>query len=258
MSTNYENGKIYKIVSPNTKLVYYGSTVQELTVRFSDHKTKIQCTSKQIIAFGGAFIELIKNFPCSCVEDLEDEEACYIRDDWSGCVNENVPGAIRRAGGIQSYKKQYNQQYYSNNTDKIKQYCKENSVKIAEQKKQYNEKNAVKIYEEHKRYQKENAVKIAEQQKRYNKENAVKISEQQKQYRKDNAEKLAQKRKQYRKDNAGKLEQKHECVICGGKYTTSGKSSHFKTKKHFKAVETQQSAKTIINIQHVEHLTVNK
>tara|TARA_R110000868_G_scaffold411240_1_gene702498 strand:- start:19 stop:603 length:585 start_codon:yes stop_codon:yes gene_type:complete len=189
MPTNYENGKIYKIVSPNTKLVYYGSTVQELTDRFSYHKTdKSQCTSKKIIVFGGAIIELIKNFSCSCVEDLEDVEACYILDDWEGCVNEHVPGAIRRAGGIQAYDKQY---------------------------------------------RKDNAVKIAERMKQYKKENAVKISEQ--------------------------MKQKIECEKCGSFISRRNISTHKKTsKKCLKAFETQQNAKTIINIQHVEHLTVNK
>jgi hypothetical protein len=200
MSPNYENGKIYKIVSPNTKLVYYGSTVKELSARFSGHKTvKSNCTSKHIIAFGGAVIELIKNFPCSCVEDLEDMEACYILDDWAGCVNESIPGAIRRAGG-------------------------------------------------RKAYDKENAVKIAEQQKQYRKENAVKIAEQQKQYQKENAVKIAEYRKQ-----------KIECEKCGSFISRRNMAAHTKTsKKCLKAFETQQCAKTIINIQHVEHLTVNK
>lgn len=199
MSTNYENGKIYKIVSPNTELVYYGSTVKELSERFSDHKTKSsKCTSKQIIAFGGAVIKLIKNFPCSCVEDLEDVEACYILDDWEGCVNVNVPGAIRRAGGIQAYDKQYR---------------KDNAVKIAERMKQYNKDNS----EKNSQYRKVNAVKIAEQKK-----------------------------------------QKIECEKCGSFISRRNMSAHKKTsKKCLKAFETQ-NAKTIINIQHVEHLTVNK
>ena len=215
MSPNYENGKIYKIVSPNTELVYYGSTVQELRLRFSKHKSDRVCLSRKIIELGCASIELIKNFPCSCVEDLEDMEACYIRDDWAGCVNETVPGAIRRAGGKKAYDKQYK---------------KENAVKIVGQNKQY---------------YKENAVKIAEQQKQYNKVNAVKIAEQQKQYRKENAVKIAERRNQ-----------KIECEKCGSFISRRNMSKHNKNPK--KCLKAFECAKTIINIQHVEHLTVNK
>ncbi len=35
---NYQNGKIYKIVSSQTPLVYIGCTVQKLSTRFSMHK----------------------------------------------------------------------------------------------------------------------------------------------------------------------------------------------------------------------------
>ena len=36
--TNYLNGKIYKIVCNETNLTYYGSTVQTLKKRLSQHK----------------------------------------------------------------------------------------------------------------------------------------------------------------------------------------------------------------------------
>ena len=183
-NTNFKNGKIYKIVSPNTKLVYYGSTVQELSVRFSGHKSDRSCMSRKIVDIGCASIELIKNFPCSCVEDLEDEEACYIRDDWAGCVNESIPGATRRAGGRKAYKKEWS----NNNTEKIKESRNKRKEKL---------------------------------------------------------------------DCYYKM--KIECETCGSFISRRNMSTHKKTsKKCLKAFETQQCAKTIINIQHVEHLTVNK
>ena len=62
------------------------------------------------------------------------------------CVNEHVPGAIRRAGGKQAYQKQYQNLYYSNNADKIKQnhkqYRAENAEDIKKQVKQYQAENA--------------------------------------------------------------------------------------------------------------------
>jgi len=99
----YSNGKIYKIVSPNHKKVYYGSTIQILEYRFDIHKTHRTYSSRHIIDAGDAEILEIEPFPCTCKEELEDREAEYILNDWEGCVNETVPGAVRRAGGIHAY-----------------------------------------------------------------------------------------------------------------------------------------------------------
>lgn len=109
--TDYSQGKIYVIISPFCELVYYGSTTETLKQRFSKHKANTaKCTSKKIIDAGDADIYEIEKFPCSCKEELEDREALYILNDWDGCVNEYVPGAIRRAGGRKAYmKKRYNE-----------------------------------------------------------------------------------------------------------------------------------------------------
>lgn len=36
--TEFTNGKIYKLISPNTDDVYVGSTTETLSIRFSKHK----------------------------------------------------------------------------------------------------------------------------------------------------------------------------------------------------------------------------
>jgi len=106
--TDFSNGKIYVIISPNHDLCYYGSTVYTIEQRFSKHKAKSsKCTSKQIINAGNAKIFEIEKYPCSTLEQLEDREAHFIVTDWDGCVNKEVPGAIRRAGGIKVYMKKY-------------------------------------------------------------------------------------------------------------------------------------------------------
>ena len=63
---NYQNGKIYSIRSYlRPDLVYIGSTVQSLAVRFGGHKSKSNtCSSKEIVALGDAYIELIEEYPC--------------------------------------------------------------------------------------------------------------------------------------------------------------------------------------------------
>ncbi len=107
--TDYSKGKIYVIISPNCELVYYGSTTETLKNRFKLHKCPSQtCTSKKIIDSGNADIYEIEKFPCSSLHELEDREAIYILNDWNGCVNKEVPGAIRRAGGKKAYDKARN------------------------------------------------------------------------------------------------------------------------------------------------------
>jgi len=105
----FSNGKIYKVVSPNHPKVYYGSTPQTLADRWTHHTSPNQgCSSKEIIDAGDAEILEIEPFPCTCKEELEDREAEFIENDWDGCVNKAIPGAIRRAGGEKAYMKKRN------------------------------------------------------------------------------------------------------------------------------------------------------
>lgn len=105
----YEHAVIYVIKSSNCDQVYYGSTIKTLKKRFSTHKCKHStCSSKKIINAGNAQIYELEAYPCTCLSELEDREAFYILNDWDGCVNENVPGAVRRAGGWPAYMKVYN------------------------------------------------------------------------------------------------------------------------------------------------------
>ena len=102
---DYNKGQIYKVVSPNCDKIYYGSTVTGLTVRMSCHNKKHRqdCTSRKIIDAGNARIERIEFFPCSCIWELEDREAYFIKNDFEGCVNEIIPGQLRRAGSMPAY-----------------------------------------------------------------------------------------------------------------------------------------------------------
>jgi len=108
VNTDYNNAKIYKIVSPNCDKVYYGSTVDTLNDRFSAHKKGRACSSVEIIDAGDSVIHEIEKFPCSCEYDLEDREAYFIMNDWKGCVNKYIPAAVRRAGGRKAYDRKRN------------------------------------------------------------------------------------------------------------------------------------------------------
>lgn len=61
-----------------------------------------------------------------------------------------------------------------------------------------------------------------------------------KQYQAENAEAINAYQRKYRADNAEAINArrnvKHNCDVCGGKYTLRGKSGHYKTKKHQKAI----------------------
>ena len=149
---DYSQGKVYKVWSPNHSLCYYGSTVQPLAVRMNEHRsTGNNCTSKQIIDAGDADIALVQDYPCMNKHELEDREAELMQADWDGCVNELVPGAVRRAGGRKEYYRVYNEK---------------NVVKISERQKEWKEKNAVELTAYHKKYYEKNAEKM----NAYNKE----------------------------------------------------------------------------------------
>ncbi len=129
----FSNGKIYKVVSPNHPKVYYGSTADELSRRFTTHTSPTnKSTSKQIVDAGDADIFEIEPFPCTCKEELEDREAEYILNDWEGCVNEHIPGAMRRAGGYDAYFKAYNQKPETKAKNKARNQTPEYKARQAE------------------------------------------------------------------------------------------------------------------------------
>jgi len=145
---DYNASFIYKIT--NGVLDYYGSSCDTYANRKRTHTAPSNtCTSKQIINGDLPWtMDIIEMFPCSCLDELEDREAYWIKN--NECVNEYVPGAVRRSGGTKAYQKKH----YEDNKEAI------------------NEKKNI----------------------------------------------------------------KHNCDVCGGKYTTSHKAKHFKSKKHQKAI----------------------
>jgi hypothetical protein len=80
--------------------------------------------------------------------------------------------------------------------------------------------------------------------KEYFEDNKDKIQVNNKQYREKNREKLREIQKKYREDNKNKIQEykneKHKC-ICGGKYTTSGKSQHLKSMKHINNINSAKA-----------------
>ena len=142
----YSKGQIYKIISPNIEKIYIGSTIKELDVRFSNHKSKKNCTSMHIINEGNASIELMYEYPCKNKIELELEEGRRMqafRKEGFEVVNKHTAGAYAAAGGIKEYHKEYNKI----NKEKGQEYRKANKEKLAEYNKEYLKSNKEKIAE---------------------------------------------------------------------------------------------------------------
>ena len=112
---NYQNGKIYKIYCLNGNIddVYYGSTIQALSKRIGEHRSKykIKKTASGIntsgILFGkygieNCIIELVENYPCNTIEELLSREGYYQKN--NHCVNKKISGRT-------------NKEYYENTKD---------------------------------------------------------------------------------------------------------------------------------------------
>ena len=81
-------GTIYMISSPNTPLVYIGSTTMKLSQRFIRHKAVSNVTrSKIIIDMGDAVITAIDNIEDEDKEELDIKELEYIQFYKDICVN---------------------------------------------------------------------------------------------------------------------------------------------------------------------------
>jgi len=199
--SSYETGKIYKLVNDETDDVYYGSTIQTLQKRFTDHNgsynkyLNVKCaymTSYEIVKYSSCKIILVENFPCNSKEELEARERYYIEK--YKCVNKVVPTRSKK-------------EYYEDNKEKIskqrKEFYQENKEEILKQKKEYRLENEEKIKEYKKQYRSENKEKIKDQSIEYYYKNKDEIKEQRRQFRLKNKEYI----QQYQLENKEKLKE---------------------------------------------------
>jgi hypothetical protein len=122
---DYSLAKIYKIVCNTTGLIYVGSTCEPtLARRLANHRRNLNhwekngkgcyITSYKVLENSNYDIVLIENYPCNSKDDLHKRERHYIEN--INCVNKVIPKRTR---------KEYVEQYYENNKEKIAQYKKE-------------------------------------------------------------------------------------------------------------------------------------
>lgn len=139
---DYSKGKIYKLVSKNTDMIYAGSTCQTLLKRFYTHKY-----NNPFMIYGDVEIVLIEEFPCNSNEELLQRERYYYELYKHICVNKNYPGRSQKEWyqdkriEIIENQKIYNFQ----NKDKIAIYQKDKYIEDKEKRlsyqKQYNHDN---------------------------------------------------------------------------------------------------------------------
>ena len=163
----YQQGKIYKIVCNITGEVYYGSTIETLNIRLSLHKQQ-KCSSKQILDRGDYKIELIKDYPCNNVWELEEEEAKYIKN--NTCINNNIPHRTPK-------------EYREDNKEIIKEKQKQDKInnpeKYKEKSKKYRDKYKEEINKKQKEDRKNNPEKHKQHDKNKYEKNKKKILEKQ-------------------------------------------------------------------------------
>jgi len=206
---------VYSIRSYQTNMVYIGSTTQSLAKRIGEHRRNYRkyligkfhnVSSFEIIKYKDNYIEITEEYSCQNKMELERREGQIIRIT-ENCINKRIAGRTK-------------QQYRIDNADKIKR-----------NNKQYRIDNADTIKRNNKQYYQDNQDELKAKHNQYRIDNADKI----KQYYQDNQDELKAKHNQYRIDNQDELKakqkQKHNCD-CGGKYTYSHQSRHFKSQKH--------------------------
>ena len=134
---NYQNGKIYKIINENHKIIYIGSTAEyRLSTRYAKHKLK--APNHKII--------LIENYACNNREELRKREQEVI-EEHTNLINENR--AYRSEEYIKEYCSKKNKNYNKNNKEyfikKNKEWYENNIDFKKEYDKNYRENNRIEI-----------------------------------------------------------------------------------------------------------------
>ena len=132
---NYQNGKIYKLWSPQGEEIYIGSTIQSLAVRKAEHK-RLDCSSKILFEkYDDVRIELIEEYPCKNKMELNKREGEHIRN--NNCVNKVMPGRTQK-------------EYYQDNKEEILEYLKKWREENKEDILENNKERYIEYYENNK------------------------------------------------------------------------------------------------------------
>ena len=87
--SDYNNGKIYKLIDNTNNKIYVGSTTKTLEERLYKHIKTNTCVSRDIIKNNDFKIELIEYYPCKNKQELLWRERYYIEN--NDCINKYLP-----------------------------------------------------------------------------------------------------------------------------------------------------------------------
>jgi len=172
----YQNGKIYQITSKQTDDVYIGSTIYELDFRMKNHKNCLNTSSKHIVKYDDAIIELIEEYPCETKDELLWRERYWIEN--MKCVNKQRPIVtkeelvnMRKINKQKIEYKQQQKQYRELNREHSKEYHIKynaiNSVDISIKKQDYYIKKKQDINKRNNMWYERNKEKRSNQLKAY-------------------------------------------------------------------------------------------
>jgi len=237
---NYQNGKIYLIVSKSNKLLYVGSTAQQyISTRIQKHLNTKQlgkqtCSSCKVLDCDDYYYTLLKDYPCNNKQQLVKEEGYWIihykeHSEGYTCVNDRIAG--------RTWKEWYeaNREHLS---AKQKEYREANKEQIAERNKDYYEKNKDELSAKNKEYRDNHKEQITEKAKEYYEVNKEQILAQKKENYEANKEQILAQKKEHYEANKSKYQEKHNCP-CGGKYTTENKTKHEGSNRHQEYLKSQ-------------------
>ena len=139
---SYKDGKIYKITSKQTNMIYIGSTILTLEDRFSNHKyvyteylksNKSGCSSIELLKHGDCVIELIELFPCDSRLELCRREGEIQLENIDIIVNKHIAGRTQEEWNAENKDKlaEYNAQWRSDNKDYFAQYRLDNRDRLS-------------------------------------------------------------------------------------------------------------------------------
>jgi hypothetical protein len=199
--TNYQLGKIYKIVCNTTGLTYYGSTCEPtLARRLSGHRDKYK---NWVVAKKGCFVssfEVLKNNnytivlvePAPSINKMElfKRERYYI--EINDCVNRNIPSRTIA-------------EWRMDNIELINNWKLNNKEKILKYQAKYRLNNQEKEKARGQKYRENNREKETERQEVYRANNEGKMRERTAIYREKNREKLREEGAVFRLKNREKL-----------------------------------------------------
>jgi hypothetical protein len=213
---NYENGKVYKLISPSG-LTYIGSTTQSLAKRKAGHKRDHIESKKGLSGFytsssklfdeslDNIDIVLIESVPCRTKEELYSVERKWIES--VDCVNKKIPTRTQKEyreankEEIKQKKKVYAENHKEEIKQKKKAYFEANKEEIRQKRKQYRDANKDTIAHKLKQYYENNKEKLRQKKQEYHNANKDTISQKKKEYRQNHKEEVRQQRKEYREAN---------------------------------------------------------